>query len=191
MPDNCPSDREATGRDGGISHTGSTAKSRSDQMSQRQHQQIKTIVFLFGTKTKVLYNNTVFDMNTDSWYNYWWHQRIKASMYADDSIFFLCKLFLNVWKTETRKSDYTLVLESNPWLSNSGNLWTLCWLVLQRKRTRGILNTRRHTRRHVTKHRLNINMLVPHLCSKYKNTGSSLEINNLPLQIAFYCCYCK
>lgn len=60
-----------------------------------------------------------------------------------------------------------------------------CWWILQRKRTRGILNTRRDTGRHVTKHRLNINMLVPHLCSKYKNTGSSFEINNLPLQIAF------
>lgn len=36
------------------------------------------------------------------------------------------------------------------------------------------------------------NMLVFSL-SKKKNTGTSLslEINNLPLQIAFYCCYCR
>lgn len=154
-------------------------------MTQRQYQQMKTIVFYLAQRQKCFIITLFLTWKQTHGTTIGGVKGSKLQHMQMIPFFFLCKLFLNVWKTETRKSDYTSVLQSNPWFSNSGNIWTLCWLILQGKRTRGILNTRRHTGRHVTKHRLNINMLVPHLCSKYKNTGSSLEINNLPLEIAF------
>lgn len=72
--------------------------------NKRQLLQLKPkfFFFLFGTKTKVLYNNTVFDTKTISWNNGWW-QRINVFKRTQVIPFFLCKLFSNVWKTETRK----------------------------------------------------------------------------------------
>lgn len=143
---------------GGTSHR--FKKWKLCSKNKRQLLQIKPkFFFLFGTKTKVLYNNTVFDTKTISWNNGWW-QRINVFKRTQVIPFLLCKLFSNVWKTETRKYNSTAKSSSTLqfWVHMDAVL-----LILQSRHTHGILNTRRHTRRHVTKHRLNINMLVPHL----------------------------
>lgn len=157
-PNNHPSDQEATGRVGGRSHWFKEWKLCSK--NKRQLLQTKPkFFFLFGTKTKVLYNNTVFDTKTISWNNGWW-QRIIVLKRTQVTPFFLCKLFSNVRKTETRK--YNSTAKSSSTLQFWVHMDAVV-LILQSRHTHGILNTRRHTRRHVTKHRLNINMLVPHL----------------------------
>lgn len=158
-----PSLRSGGHREGwGGRHTGSKSESsvqRTKDNSCKQNQSFFFFFFLFGTKTKVLYNNTVFDTKTISWNNGWW-QRINVLKHTQVIPFFLCKLFSNVWKTETRKYNSTAKSFSTMqfWVHMDAVL-----LILQSRHIHGILNTRRHTRRHVTKHRLNINMLVPHL----------------------------